>query len=98
MAVVLATNPKMVLLDEPVAGMGHAEIQVMKNLIEQLKDEGLTFILVEHNMRLVMDICDRIVVLNFGVKLAEGTPREITSNRLVIDAYTGGTENRGHAT
>ena len=88
-ALALATNPSLLLLDEPTAGMSHNETQIIKNLIKQLNSQGLTIMLVEHNMRLVMDICDRVVVLNFGRKLAEGLPQEIINNRDVIDAYTG---------
>jgi branched-chain amino acid transport system ATP-binding protein len=96
-AIALATNPRFLLLDEPAAGMSHIETQSMKILIKQLTSRGLTIILVEHNMRLVMDICDRVLVLNFGRKLAEGLPQEIRNNRDVIDAYTGGKVGGGYA-
>jgi len=92
-ALALATNPSLLLLDEPTAGMSHNETQIIKNLIKQLNSQGLTIMLVEHNMRLVMDICDRVVVLNFGRKLADGLPQEIINNRDVIDAYTKGKVN-----
>ncbi len=92
-ALALATHPSLLLLDEPTAGMSHNETQLIKNLIKQLNNQGLTIMLVEHNMRLVMDVCDRIIVLNFGKKLAEGTPQEIINNRDVIDAYTRGKVN-----
>jgi branched-chain amino acid transport system ATP-binding protein len=96
-AIALATSPRLLLLDEPTAGMSHNETQIIKNLIEQLNSQGLTIILVEHNMRLVMDVCERVIVLNFGQKLAEGPPQEISNNRDVIDAYTRGKVGGGYA-
>ena len=96
-AIALATSPRLLLLDEPTAGMSHNETQIIKNLTEQLNSQGLTIILVEHNMRLVMDVCERVIVLNFGQKLAEGLPQEIRNNRDVIDAYTRGKVGGGYA-
>lgn len=89
-ALALATHPSLLLMDEPTAGMSHNETQIVKNMIKQLNSQGLTIMLVEHNMRLVMEVCERVIVLNFGKKLAEGTPQEIINNRDVIDAYTRG--------
>lgn len=89
-AVALATNPKLLLLDEPITGMTYAESEAMLKLVQQLNSQGLTVLLVEHNMRAVMDICDRVIVLNFGKKLVEGLPDEVKNNKDVIEAYLGG--------
>lgn len=86
----LATEPKLIMFDEPASGLNDAETKALSEFIKKLRDEKkLTIILVEHDMGLVMDISDNIVVLNFGEKLAEGTPEEIRNNKLVIDAYLG---------
>ena len=91
MAIGLATDPKVLLLDEPFAGMNHDETMHMVDLVRRLRDErGVTVLLVEHDMPAVMKISDRIVVLNFGEKIAEGTPLEIQNNERVIEAYLGG--------
>jgi len=90
MAIGLATDPKVLLLDEPFAGMNHDETMHMVDLVRRLRDErGVTVLLVEHDMPAVMKISDRIVVLNFGEKIAEGTPLEIQNNERVIEAYLG---------
>ncbi len=89
MAIGLATDPKVLLLDEPFAGMNHDETMRMVALVRGVRDRGVTVLLVEHDMPAVMKISDRIVVLNFGQKIAEGTPAEIQSNQQVIDAYLG---------
>ncbi len=88
-AMALACNPKLLLLDEPVCGLDFEEMQMMMERVREIRKRGITVVLVEHDMRMVMNVCDRILVLNFGKKVAEGTPAEIKSNREVIDAYLG---------
>lgn len=85
----LAIEPRIILMDEPAAGLNSQETLALARLIKQIRDLGITVVLVEHDMELVMDICDRIVVLNLGRKLAEGTPREIQESPEVIAAYLG---------
>ena len=85
----LATNPKLLLLDEPMTGMNAHETETMVGLIRKIRDRGVTIIVVEHNMKAVMNLCDRIVVLSYGRKIAEGTPDSIRENAEVIEAYLG---------
>lgn len=87
--VALAANPKLLLMDEPVTGMNLEETNFAMRLMRDIRERGITIVLVEHNMRTVMDVSDRIVVLNYGRKIAEGTPAEIRKNQEVIGAYLG---------
>jgi len=88
-AIALATDPVFMLLDEPVTGMNAVEATEAMNLISNMRERGLTILLIEHNMRAVMKFCDRIIVLNYGKKIAEGLPNEIKRNQDVIRAYLG---------
>jgi branched-chain amino acid transport system ATP-binding protein len=81
--------PKILLLDEPAAGLTESETEKLKEKLIKIKEMGTTIILVEHDMNLVMDISDKITVLNFGKKIAEGKPEEIVNNKEVIKAYLG---------
>ena len=85
----LALEPRIILMDEPAAGLNSRETMGLADLIRKIKASGITIMLVEHDMELVMDVCDTVVVLNLGRKLAEGTPREIQDNPEVIAAYLG---------
>lgn len=85
----LATQPRILLLDEPAAGMNPAETAELIQFIRHLNREGLTIVVIEHDMKLIMNLCDRISVLNHGEKICEGTPREVQSNQDVIAAYLG---------
>jgi branched-chain amino acid transport system ATP-binding protein len=84
----LAVNPKLLLLDEPIAGMSHDEIDFSLGAFEKMRSQGMTILLVEHNME-VMSLCDRIIALHFGNKIAEGSPEEVRQNEEVIQAYFG---------
>ena len=90
LARVLATKPKMLLLDEICGGLNHTETGAILDIIRTIRNSGTTIVFIEHDMKAVTSICDRIVVLNAGEKLAEGTPTEITSNSDVVAAYLGG--------
>lgn len=85
----MASEPRLLLLDEPAAGMNPHETAQLMQQIQRLRERGFTVLVVEHDMRLVMNICDRITVLNYGKKIAEGAPREIQTHPEVIRAYLG---------
>jgi branched-chain amino acid transport system ATP-binding protein len=85
----LATEPSLLVLDEPAAGLNEQETLELMALIRQIRDSGITILLIEHDMKVVMGICERIVVLDYGRKIAEGTPTEMQHNSRVIEAYLG---------
>ena len=89
MCVALAADPKALLLDEPLTGMNPTETATTIGHIRTLRDKGITIVIVEHNMKAVMSLCDRLVVLHYGQKIAEGKPEEIQGNHAVIEAYLG---------
>jgi branched-chain amino acid transport system ATP-binding protein len=89
----LATRPSMLLLDESFAGLNPSEQNELIEIIRKVRTNGITIMVIEHHMKVIMSISDRIVVLNYGEKIAEGTPKEIGNNPLVIQAYLGDAEN-----
>ena len=88
-AIALAAEPKLLLLDEPAAGMNPEEGQQLVTMIKGIRDRGVAVLLVEHHMRVVLGVCDRIYVLDHGVKIAEGAPREVVSDPEVVRVYLG---------
>jgi len=89
MARALTAGPKLLLLDEPVAGMNSEEAEQMRALLHNLREGGLTILVIEHDMNFVMNLCDYLYVLDFGALIAQGTPNEIRTNSIVLDAYLG---------
>ena len=97
-ALALASGPKLLLLDEPAAGLNHTEATALAALIARLRADGLGILIIDHNLKMIMALCDQVVVLHHGEKLAEGTPQAVRTNPAVIAAYMGGlAEEAAHA-
>lgn len=85
----LATKPELLLLDELMAGLNQTEITQAMDLVKQIRGKGITVVMIEHVMKAIMNVCDRIIVLNYGKKIAEGTPQEIANSKTVVEVYLG---------
>ena len=91
----LATKPELLLLDELMAGLNHTEVAEAMDLVKLIRGKGITIVMIEHVMKAIMNVCNRIIVLNYGKKIAEGTPQEIVSSKTVIEVYLGEQSNAG---
>jgi branched-chain amino acid transport system ATP-binding protein len=92
----LATEPRLLILDEPTAGLNEFERKEFLNLVFKIRDMGITILIIEHHMKFIMEVCNELVVLNFGEKIAEGSPEEIQNSQKVIEAYLGVEEDIGY--
>ena len=85
----MATRPELLLLDEIMEGLNHTEVAQAMELVTRIQAKGITVIMIEHVMKAIMNVCERILVLHYGQKIAEGTPKEIASSKTVIEVYLG---------
>lgn len=90
---VMQPTPEILLFDEPTSGLSESEINNIINIFQKLRERNFTFLIIEHNMSFIMNICDKIIVLNYGSKIAEGKPQEIKQKKEVLEAYLGESEN-----